>query len=1455
MKSIIYYYDKRYVELNVTSDKHSNDYTISNEFDNNLSPVINSDGSIAVQDKKLEVFLKTRISDKVSVMLFDNAEKKYVINAEDLPVLIASTDNAHISVDNPSVRILFTGTIIKILNGSVYLNGELVNAGEYPVDSFDCILVDSTKIVLSKENVVLSGKGYNCSLSPQWENSEMDEDFPEYKRSPRIIKKKPEKAVDIQAPETLNKKKNKLIKLILPPLVTMCITIAVSLLIGRGIMMLMGVSATAMTLIFSIVTFFSDKKEDKIKSEKREKDYSQYLLAKRKELDKLYNQQIEANLYHYPDPSTIADMVENHSSRIYERAATDSDFLTLSVGLAEQPITFSIKNKKETIGDVEDTLLKEMYNVIDLYKTVPDMPVAIDLKQAHLGIVGKHTNIKGVLFSLISQLCFHHSYHDIEIVTLVSDSDKSEFEWMKWYPHCKIKSINVSGVVSAENQRDQVLGNIAQILKERKQKQEESKQESLYLPHFVFVIDNPKMIINHSIMEYLQLKSMDLGFSIIYTTNIRANLPENIRTILTVDSQKEGTLLLNNGELLAKKLNLYDISSVNLERMARTLTPIQHNQGVSTQIPESITFFEMYGVKKPSEIPIQKLWQGNNCYKSLAVPLGVRAKDDIVYLNLHEKAHGPHGLVAGTTGSGKSEIVQSYILSLAINFHPYDVGFLLIDYKGGGMADLFAKLPHLLGTITNLDGSESMRALASIKSELARRQRIFRENNVNNINQYTKLFKAGKATQPLPHLFLISDEFAELKKEQPEFMSELVSAARIGRSLGVHLILATQKPSGVVDDQIWSNSKFKLALKVQNEADSNEVLKTPDAARITQVGRAYLQVGNNEIYELFQSAWSGAEYSEDIVEKGFDNRIYKINALGQGELLNEDLSEGETEQGVKKTQLDVVVEYIKDIYDSQHCENVEKPWLPPLEDKMVSPYVKDNGNVADNDDYNLSAAVGMVDIPEKQMQEEYFHDFLTDGNFAIFGSTGFGKSTVEMNIALTLACKNSPERLNYYILDFGTSSLIQLKGLPHTADYITIDETEKLDKFVNLITGEIKKRKTLFANTNAMNFKMYNNGTDNKIPAIIIIIDNYDVVREIGMEFEMFLTKLTRDGVSVGIYTIIDASRFSAVKYSVISNFKNKIVQYMFDHSDTIAVVGRSKYKLAEIKGRALVKLDDVSVMQCYLPVPFESDEAYSHHIGDLVENIAKQNTGKKPISIPMLPEIVTWKDVQQSDTDNKLLVVGLDTVDVQQQGINLNVPTHLVVGNAQTGKTNILKLACKQFEKSKVFIADSDAMDLVDCAEKENVVYFSNTQQLEGFMSSLEEAVSERENAFALVSAKMRLKDFCESQKPMLILIDDGDNFVELTKPVAKQMEELLKKATKYGATIITTTVPGKLRGFDNITKLLKDSQSGIILGNPSEQNIFTLPIIRNYKPQIDMGFIYSRGKIVNIKIPFVGR
>ena len=245
------------------------------------------------------------------------------------------------------------------------------------------------------------------------------------------------------------------------------------------------------------------------------------------------------------------------------------------------------------------------------------------------------------------------------------------------------------------------------------------------------------------------------------------------------------------------------------------------------------------------------------------------------------------------TGSGKSEFIINYIMSMALNYHPYEVSFVLIDYKGGGLTGAFEnreigmKLPHLAGTITNLDTNEMNRSLASIQSELRKRQRMFNEardklnESTIDIYKYQKLYRNGLIKEPVPHLFIICDEFAELKQQQPEFMEQLISTARIGRSLGVHLILATQKPSGVVDDQIWSNSKFRICLKVQDKSDSMDMIKRPDAAALKQVGRFYLQVGYNEFFAIGQSAWTGATYfPKEKIRKKVDTSVDFIDGIG-----------------------------------------------------------------------------------------------------------------------------------------------------------------------------------------------------------------------------------------------------------------------------------------------------------------------------------------------------------------------------------------------------------------------------------------------------------------------------------------------------------------------------------------------------------------------------------------------
>ncbi|MEG2052324.1 MAG: FtsK/SpoIIIE domain-containing protein, partial [Oscillospiraceae bacterium] len=361
---------------------------------------------------------------------------------------------------------------------------------------------------------------------------------------------------------------------------------------------------------------------------------------------------------------------------------------------------------------------------------------------------------------------------------------------------------------------------------------------------------------------------------------------------------------------------------------------------------------------------------------------------------------------------GKSKILQTYILAMSTLFHPYEVSFVIIDFKGGGMVNQFKQLPHLLGAITNIDGKEINRSLKSIKAELQKRQRLFAEADVNHIDKYIRKYKAGEVNEPLPHLIIIVDEFAELKAEQPEFMKELISAARIGRSLGVHLILATQKPSGQVNEQIWSNSRFKLCLKVQSQEDSNEVIKSPLAAEIKEPGRAYLQVGNNEIFELFQSAYSGAsEKADDSNVKEF--KIFSLTDSGKRIPVYVQKKQKSGEGSV--TQLDAIVKYVSD-----YCDNIHLPKLPDI----CLPALGEVINFPDNSlllpkSNSIQVELGVYDDPDNQYQGVYHVD-LTNENLMIIGSSQSGKTNILQNIIRSISTKYTPDEVNIYIIDFAS---------------------------------------------------------------------------------------------------------------------------------------------------------------------------------------------------------------------------------------------------------------------------------------------------------------------------------------------------------------------------------------------------------------------------------------------------
>lgn len=1421
-----------------------------------------------IEEKRLELnpYEKVKYDSNTSLMYFINNSFKYSKYGKEF-VTISTEEKSDlfiISENNFKLRIEKNNLFILSKSNEIYVNGKAINDNIIALNIGDCIFIDKLKITYEENSLIIQGnkEDFKTSLNELSLKEEKFEGFPQYKRSPRIIKNMPDDEIIFKNPPNKpEKKKGRLAKTIVPPIIMCTLTLIINFIQPRGIYVLMSLAGTAMSTVFSVTSYISDRKEENKNNKLRVEVYTKYLLNLRKTLNKLKNNQKQALRYQSPSLREIDKMTEFYNSRIYERIHTDDDFLSVSIGNADIDPSYKMKFSNDGIEMEKDELMEECNEVYREFSKIENVPFTIDLKKSHFGIVGEKKYIHEQLNLIFAQLTFFQSYHDLEIILIHNEKYKDIFKWLNWYPHFKINSINVSGIINSERVRDQVLGNISKIMKDREVKYKEKKENLKFLPHFLFVIDEPSLVLNHAIMEYLQSYNPNLCFSVIYTSYLQANLPENIKTIMTIDNYEDGTLVINEGRLINKKIKLNHVD-VELSNLSRRLSCLEHVKGLVNQIPDSITFFEMYKIKNPSELNIEKRWAENQSYKSLAVPLGVRGKDDYVYLNLHEKAHGPHGLVAGTTGSGKSEIVQSYILSLALNYHPYEVGFLLIDYKGGGMASLFSNLPHLLGTITNLDGSESMRAMASIKSELSRRQFIFNKYGVNHINQYNKLFKSGEAKEPIPHLFLISDEFAELKKEQPDFMSELVSAARIGRSLGIHLILATQKPSGVVDDQIWSNSKFKLALKVQNESDSNEVIKTPDAAKITQAGRAYLQVGNNEIYELFQSAWSGAVYNNEEEEESIDDRVYFINEIRQGQLLNKDLSENSEDMKLKATELDVTVDYMKKLYDSMHLKAVRRPWLPSLKTKIISPHIDENNivDLAQFKELDLNVALGLVDKPEIQSQDEYILNFAKEGNFIIFSSAGFGKTTTLITLILSLAVKNSPENLQFFILDFGNSGLMSIKNLPHTRDYIKFDDNIKFEKFTKIIGEEIKKRKKLFGEASAANFSMYNELSENKIPALFVIIDNYDVIKEFGIEAEDFIMKLTRDGIGVGIFTVITASRQNAVKYAILNNFKNKICHYLFDESEVNTIIGRGNYKLPDIAGRAMVKIDEVNIMQIYCAVDFKDEIEYSNKILTLTKGLKKAYSGKKVESIRMLPEVLTmdkFKEfIDEEEFENKI-PIGLDSESVRCSFMELGGGVKLVIGGPQSGKTNILKIILSLKDDIETYIVDSNNSELYKYKDTVKQ-YAAGGEDIRILLENIKNICEKRSLDFEEYKKENPgavPKVYYNSLYDLMIVIDDFDNFAGIVNSMKDiKGKDIIAEAINCGITFIVSAANGTMKGFDELTKLFKSSAfNAVILGNPNDQNIVGGIYIRNAKTGIDIAYSYNKGKTTLIKVPKV--
>jgi len=810
-----------------------------------------------------------------------------------------------------------------------------------------------------------------------------------------------------------------------------------------------------------------------------------------------------------------------------------------------------------------------------------------------------------------------------------------------------------------------------------------------------------------------------------------------------------------------------------------------------------------------------------------------------IVLDIHEKAHGPHGLIAGSTGSGKSEFIITYILSLAINYHPDDVSFILIDYKGGALSGAFKKrnikLPHLVGTITNIDTAELQRSLASIQSELRRRQIVFNEvrnmtdEGTIDIYKYQKLYHEGRVKEPIPHLLIICDEFAELKQQQEEFMNELISVARIGRSLGVHLILATQKPAGIVDEQIRGNSKFGICLKVQDAQDSLDVIKRPDAARLKGVGQFYMQVGNDDYFVLGQSAWSGAPYiPTNLTEKKVDTAVDFISNTGSIIKRIDDAKQKKIKD--KGEQLTNIVTYLHKLANENNIQS-KQLWLDNIPENI---YIKDiikKYNVK-KEGKTIAPIIGEYDDPGNQRQGPVKLDIMKSGNTIIYGNAQSGKENLLSTIVYSTISSYSSEEVSLYLLDFGTETLGIYKQAPHVGDVVFINDTEKIERFLKMIEQEIEDRKKIISEYNGDFYYYLQNNSMNKI---VVLINNYEIFSENYENYDDLFSTITREGIKYGIVFIITASSYNDVRYRLAQNFKNKIALQLNNEDDYYNIFDNvGKKRPSHIFGRGLVKIDNQ--LYEFQTAKICEAEKWNVFIREEIEKIRDKNDFIAR-RIPVMPNRITKKDVESAYHDIQTVPLGIQKEDlsIYTYDFKKNFVSILTSRNIEYAISYINHVVEEIGQLKEIQIHILDAEKVIK-TKKDDLQKSYNS-----FILELEENYN---NATA-------------NKKMIICVIIGVDKFInELENGEADLLEifNKAKEAENYSFIITDNATRIKNHEYDGWYKEYVRNENGIWIGNGiDEQYVININASRtrliNYCGN-DYGYVVSDGEPQIIKL-----
>ncbi|MFI6980409.1 FtsK/SpoIIIE domain-containing protein [Embleya sp. NPDC050154] len=933
-----------------------------------------------------------------------------------------------------------------------------------------------------------------------------------------------------------------------------------------------------------------------------------------------------------PDPAAVALIATGPGARLWERRRRDPDHLVLRIGTVDQP----------SVKEVEDPARDEHHRVARW--TLPDTPIGIEIADhGVLGVAGPTEPVQALARWLVVQAAVLHSPRDLRVVVLTAPDRIADWAWVRWLPHLRPQSRSAAPVVllgtDPESTANRISELVAQIQSRRRSLGSSMGQAMFSGPDILVIADGARQLREvPGMVQVLTEGPAARVFSVCLDERERL-LPEECTAVV----------LAAGRHLTVRQTGLPDVADVRAdhvdapwcEQVARSLAPLrdvspEHDSG----LPQTVKLLDLLDVEPPKAEQFLARWAHRPASTTFVLGAGYDGP-----LRIDLVRDGPHGLIAGTTGSGKSELLQSFVAALAVANRPDELTFVLVDYKGGSAFSECAELPHTLGMVTDLDEHLAARALDSLGAELRRREHLLANVGAKDHPEYRGKRAADPGLAPLPRLILVIDEFATLVREVPDFVAGLINIAQRGRSLGIHLVLATQRPAGVVTGDIRANTNLRIALRVTDGGESQDIIDTAEAVHISAStpGRALIRTGPNAAVP-FQAAWVGAERPvPGVARKEGATRSVRateltLTGLGRPASLPTPDEGPDTVDAPNPTDLNALVLALREAAEAlPDYTRQPSPWLPALAERVLLGDLPDVER-ADADAHASSPPpipYALEDVPQLQEQRVTTVDLSTFGHLYVIGSPRSGRTQVLRTIAGAAAAGTSCADVHLYGIDAGGGGLAALEALPHCGAVVSRHDMERLGRLLNRLVRDLTERQELCSSHNAAGLVELRR----LLPAaerpahILVLLDGWDALVGLlddhdGGRLVDDVMRLLREGAAAGIHIVATSER-GLLSGRLAAHNDHKLLLRQVDRTD-YQMVGMPVRKVPAVipPGRgwhALSQTESQIALLAADPSGQEQAEALRRIGAEATARDAGVPRVRMPVRIPTLPRVVEF--------------------------------------------------------------------------------------------------------------------------------------------------------------------------------------------------------------------------------------